>query len=336
MSRSSGAISAETVQEAVQVSNIRNIAIIGTGLVGSGMASLFIANGYRVRMLGISDAECDRGLKQVKENLADLVAEGILPEAMPAKFLERLSFTQAYSDLEGTDFVLEAVFERLDVKQSVYRLLEPHIGPDVVIASVTSAIPPNSLAESMAHRQRLIVAHPWNPPHLIPNIEVVRSDYTDDVSVDTLVALFESVNRTVVVLRKSIEGFIGNRLQHSLYREAIHLIEAGVATPEEIDKVVLSSFGPRFSSVGVLEYFDSCNLDLHYDVQTRLFPTLCNDAAPQKLVMDYIQRGELGLKTGKGLFEWDDAHKADFRHRKSAPFFKYFVWKENEDEGSRH
>ena len=312
------------------MNSIKNLAVIGTGLVGAGMATLFVSNGYHVQMLGINDSECARGLAFVKENLQDLVRENILPSDCPERFLKRLSFTQNYADLKDADFIIEAVFERLDVKQSVYQALEPHIRKDVVIASVTSAIPPNSLAEALENKQRLIVAHPWNPPHLIPNVDVVRSDYTDDATVNTLIELYESVNRKVVVLRKGIEGFIGNRLQHALYREAIHLVEEGIASPEEIDKVVLYSFGPRFSSVGVLEYFDSCNLDLHYDVQSKLYPTLCNEAEPQKLVMDLIRKGELGLKSGKGLFVWDEAHTADFRYRKSAPFFKYFVWKEDE------
>ena len=307
---------------------IRSIAVIGTGLVASGMATLFIANGYDTKMLGISPEECGRGLSLVRANLDDLVQAGVLPGHLPERFLKKLSFTLDYADLTDADFAVEAVFERAEVKHSVYRELEKVLSPDAVITSVTSAIPPDVLAEPLARKDRFLVAHPWNPPHLIPLVEAVRGKETSDGAVETLLSLYGGMGRKVVVLRKAAEGFIGNRLQHALYREALHLVEEGIASPEEIDQVMLSCLAPRFSSVGLLEYFDSCGLDLHYDVQSKLYPSLCAEAAPQKLVTDAIARGDLGMKTGRGLLEWDEEKKAALRRRKSEPFYRCFVWKE--------
>ncbi len=308
------------------------IGIVGTGLIGTGLAALFIANGYHVHMMGINDSECLRGENGVRENLYDLVKAGILPESYVNRFMQNLTITQSYEALCDVTFVLEAVFERLDVKHSVYRKLEEYCGEHVIIASATSAISADELAGGLIKKNRLIVAHPWNPPHLIPCVEIVKSSFTDESVLKYAIEILESIGRKVVVLNRSIEGFIGNRIMHAMYREALYLLEQGIASAQDIDRTILYSFGPRFESVGVLEYYDSCGLDLQNEVQTYLFPTLCTAQGPQKPVLHCLEQGKLGPKTGGGIYDWPREHQEEFRYRKSKPFFQYFKWIDPEEQ----
>jgi 3-hydroxybutyryl-CoA dehydrogenase len=223
-------------------------------------------------------------------------------------------------------FVFEAVSENVAVKQRVFQTLETVCGPETVFLSITSGIMAGKLVQGIAKKDRLLVAHAWNPPHLIPLVEVVATAYTDKNALARAVAFLEGLGRKVVLLKKDIPGFIGNRLMHAMYREALYLVEQGVATLEDIDATVLYSFGPRFSSVGLLEYYDSCGLDLQRSVQTYLLPELCNADAPQKLLTDAYDKGDYGPKTGKGLFDWNRKDAGDFRLRKSKPFFHFNHW----------
>ena len=179
----------------------------------------------------------------------------------------------------------------------------------------------------MKHPERFMVAHSWNPPHVIPLVEAVRAQATSEETVDRAVAFLKSLDREVVVLRKSVPGFIGNRIQHSMFREALSLIENGVATPEEIDRAVYFSFGQRYSGVGLMEYYDSCGLDLQMDVQSYLLAELSDAKGPQKPLTDCVAAGNLGAKTGKGLYEWSKEEQEDFRERKTRPFLRFVDWK---------
>lgn len=310
----------------------KEIGIIGTGLIASGMATAFIANGHLVRMLATGDSSRRKGENAVRKNLSELETEGIIAPYHTEQFLKNLKTTTNYGDLKHTELIVEAVAEKLDVKYSVYRKLEENCREDTVIASTTSAISADKLAEGLTRKNRLIVAHPWNPSHLVPCVEIVRSRYTDEFSFQKVMEIMKSIGKETVVLKKNIEGFIGNRIMHAMYREALYLVEKGVASPEDIDRMILNSFGPRFGSVGVLEYYESCGLDLQKEVQTYLFPTLCDAKGPQRPMLDCVERGELGPRTGKGIFEWSPEYQEEFRYRKSKPFFHCFKWKELEEE----
>jgi 3-hydroxybutyryl-CoA dehydrogenase len=277
-------------------------------------------------MLGINDAECERGMNTVKANFAAMAKARLITQKQIDASMKLLMITQRYEDMHEARFLVEAVLERIDIKHSVYRQLDKFVPGAKVLTSVTSAISVNELADGAAFKERLLVAHPWNPPHMIPNVEVVRSKYTSDVAMKAALEFFEYLGRKVVVLNKDIEGFIGNRIMHAMYREALYLIEQGIASAEEIDKVVYYSFGQRFSSVGLLEYFDSCGLDLHVDVETYLFPTLCCATGPQKIVLDNVEKGNLGMKTGQGIFDWSEKNTDDFMLRKERPFYQYVNW----------
>lgn len=301
----------------------KQIVIWGTGLMGAGIAALLVYHGYQALMIGRTEAGCTSGAASVRRNLEDYQVNGLINPLQVGQCMNRL-FTSADTQIAaGRDLHFEAVQEIVAKKQAVYETIESITQPNAVIMSMTSSLSPDLLSEQMRHPERFIVAHPWNPPHLVPCVEVVKGTRTSEDALQSSVALLTDLDREIVVLQHSIEGFIGNRIQHAMYREALNILESGVATAEEIDRTILSSIGQRFSMVGLLEYYDSCGLDLQYQVQSYLFPSLCNSTTPQETLMKHYKAGELGLKTGKGLFDWSKKDVEDFRRRKSQAFYKF-------------
>lgn len=315
----------------MQLRDIKVIGVAGTGLMGGDTAAVCLGNGYRVIMMGINEEECEKGRQNVRADFDELVKNGLLSQEQADRALSRLDVRVGFEHGRDCDYIFEAVLERVDVKGSVFQQLEAVCGRDTVFASITSGISADALADTVEHSDRLLVAHFWNPAHLIPLVEVVRSRYTSAAAVQLTVDLLGSLHKEIVVLDKNIPGFIGNRLMHAMYREALYLVENGVCSPEDIDRTVYYSFGQRFASVGLLEYYESVGLDLQHNVQSYLLDDLCNEGGPQKILKEHYEKGELGPKTGSGIFDWTKKDMADFRHRKNSPFFKMFNWEESRE-----
>lgn len=304
----------------------KHVAIIGTGMIGASLAALFTGNSFRTSMYAVNDTEADAGEERYKSYFTDLIdAELVTPEQAES-CAKLLTVTQSYKDLSDADFIFECVVERLDVKHSVFEEIEKYCHNYKAIASSTSALSADDLVEKMEDKSKLLVAHPWNPPHLVPCVEVMRSKYTSDEAVQFTVDILKAVGREPVVMKKSAEGFIANRLQHALYREAVYMVEEGIATPDDIDRTILSSFGPRYASIGLFEHFDYAGLDMIESIEDYLFPTLCNATKTQDVIKDHIAKGELGLKTMKGMYDWSEKDIEDFRYRASKPYLDYFNW----------
>ena len=310
----------------MKLQNINHIGIIGTGMIGASMALLFTGNGYKTTLYAINDTEAAAGLQRYKTYGKDLVANGLMTDVQAAACERLLGFTQDYADLADVDFIFECVVERLNIKHAIYAELEKHCTQLKAIASSTSALPADDLAKGLVQKELLAVAHPWNPPHLVPCVEVVRSESTSDEAVKVIVDLLNSVGRAPVIMKKSAPGFIGNRLQHALYREAAYMVEQGIASPEDIDTSLKTSFIPRYTSIGLFEHFDYAGLDMIMSIHETLFPTLCNATAPQDLIRIPYEAGNLGYKTGKGVLDWTGVDIDAFRKRASEPYLKFFNW----------
>ena len=232
-------------KERAKTADLPPVGVVGVGQIGADMAALLLAYGYPVVMYARSLEKAEKGRDSICRDYEDLIRFGKMSEKRKEQALTGLQLTDRYESLSGCAFIIEAVVERLEVKREVYDRLEAVCPPDTIILSETSGIPADTLAEKMKHPERFMVAHSWNPPLVIPLVEAVRAQATSEETVNRAVAFLESLDREVVVLRKSVPGFIGNRIQHSMFREALSLIENGVATPEEIDRAVYFSFGQR-------------------------------------------------------------------------------------------
>ncbi len=308
----------------MKLDNIKHIAIIGKGMIGASLAVLFTGNGYKTTIYARKDPE--KGLDSFDTYYKDLIEKGLVTPSQAAACRDLFSVTGSYEDLADADCIFECVVENLDVKYEVFAEIEKHCTHFKAIASTTSAIAVNDLAKGIKQKDKLMVAHPWNPPHLVPCIEVVKGEHTSEESIEYLSGLLESAGREVALMKKDAPGFIGNRLQHALYREAVNMVEQGIASPEDIDKTLKYSFIPRYTSIGLFEHFDYAGLDMVLSIEDYLFPTLCNADRTQPMIRELHDSGNLGFKTGKGVYDWSQKDLAEFRKKAGKPYLDFFNW----------
>jgi 3-hydroxybutyryl-CoA dehydrogenase len=304
--------------------DIKQVAVVGSGMIGASLAALFTGNGYRTTMCAISDAEA--GLARYSRCYQDLIEKGLVTERQAEICRRCLSVTRDLADIAEADFIIECVVENLEIKHGVYGRIEAHCKRFKVIASTTSAISADDLCGGLKAKEKLIVAHPFNPPHLVPCVEIAPSAETAPETLKIAEDFFLSVGRDPIVMKKGAPGFVANRLQHALFRECVHLVESGVATPEMVDRALKSSFVPRYTAVGIFEHFDYAGLDMMCEVEEYLFPTLCDAKGAQDLIRKPYEAGDLGFKTGKGVYDWSKIDIEDFRKRSTAPYLRFFNW----------
>jgi 3-hydroxybutyryl-CoA dehydrogenase len=303
--------------------DIKQVAVIGCGMIGPDISTSLLTNGIRVRLVGLDEEDASRGVANIEKDLTDLVDAAVIGHEERTQALGMVEkSTDISSAVRDADMVFEAVFEDVRVKQQVFAQIDDSCPDRAILCSSTSGLSPNDIGANIHHQDRMMVTHFWNPPYLVPLVEIVPHERLSAEARELALALIKRLGKVPVILKKDFPGHIGNRLQHALYREALYLIEQGVADPADIDKVVLASFGPRFSTIGPMEYFDSCGLDLHEKVQSYLYPTLCNEPKPQKILIDNVRAGNLGQKSRRGLFDWSDRDDEEFRRRRNKRFIE--------------
>ena len=297
------------------------IGIYGTGTIGSGQATLTIGNGCETVVIGHSKGGQERCRRAVARNWDDLIAAGLATEAAKTAALERMTITDDPAALAGCTFVFEAVSEDLAVKRQVYQTIRTHGGGDVIIASCTSSLGAEELGDLCGDPEHFLVAHPFQPVHLQPLVELVPGPETDPAVLARARALLDTLGRQVVTLKKSVPGFLVNRFAQALFRESIYLIEQGVTTAADIDKAVKYAMGMRYASIGLLEYFDAVGFDLESAIAKNVYPDLCDTKELQKLVLSGLASGKTGQAAGEGLYDWSKKDQDDFRLRKQSPYF---------------
>jgi 3-hydroxybutyryl-CoA dehydrogenase len=275
----------------------QKIGVIGAGLMGHGIAYLLAAAGHTVAIYDPS-AEWRGSLRARLKVALDLLGDD------PA-LLERIWAHEAMQPaMADTTFVFEAAPEKLPLKQQLFAELEAITTPTTILASNSSAIPSTAIGAKLRHRDRVIGTHFWNPPHLVPLVEVIQNEETSAETVRRTMALLRNAGRNPVHVKKDIPGFVGNRLQHALKREAIALIAAGVCDAETIDEVVKTGFGARMAVLGPMEQSDLVGLDLTLDIQNVLIADLDNSTEPTQFLKDKVASGKLGMRTGEGFRRW--------------------------------
>lgn len=311
----------------MKLDSVKQVAIIGTGMVGTSMAVLFTGHGYDTTIYALND-DLQKQSDEIYDNyFKQLDEHGLVTPAQAAVCKKHLTFTQDYNDISNADFVIECAFEDISVKHSIYKELDQYLEDPKAIISATSALSVEDLVVgSEKFSDRIIVAHPFFPPHLVPFFEVVKSKVTKDGVTEAAVELLESADREVVVLKKNAPGFIANRLQHALFREAIYIVEQGIADARDVDKAAKYSFMPRYTSIGIFEHLDNSGVDLNYNIENYLFKELSSADSAPKMICDLMEKGEYGVKSGKGVYDWSDVDMDDFRERVSAPYWSYFNW----------
>ena len=292
-----------------------DIAVIGAGLMGHSIALTFARAGNRVRVFDPSAESLASLHERVGASLrgvgvADAEVDTILDAIEPASSLDDC--------VKNADFVTEAAPEKLELKQSIFAEVEASAPADCILASNTSVIPITSIMSGLKDPSRALGTHWWNPGHLIPLVEIVRTEWTSEESLEWTDALLRDAGKTPVRVEKDVPGFIGNRLQHALWREAISLVERGICDAEAVDTVIKSCFGRRLAVLGPLENADLVGTDLTLDIHRNVLFDLESRQGPSPYLEQLVAEGKLGMKTGEGFRRWTPEEAQAVRERVSS------------------
>ena len=290
---------------------IRDITIIGGGLMGAGIAQVFASAQFPVTVYEPSS--------EARESLHQRVASNLTMIGGDPLCAETIQVTEDFAAaVSGADFVVEAAPERLELKRSIFSDLEKHAPEAAILASNTSVIPIHKITEGLHTVSRMIGTHWWNPPYLVPLVEVIQSERTSDDVVLEVMSLLRCVGKSPAHVQKDVPGFVANRLQHALWREAIAMVAEGICDAETLDNCVKNSFGLRLPVLGPLENADLVGLDLTLDIHRTIIPELdCSDG-PNPYLASHVEEGKLGFKTGEGFRKWTADEKEQLRRKLSA------------------
>jgi 3-hydroxybutyryl-CoA dehydrogenase len=282
------------------------IAVLGAGLMGHGIAQVFALAGHEVSIHDPVAASLDQVRSRIAANLRDLGDD----EAAVERVQPCTNLAQAVRD---ADFVVEAAPEDLELKRKLFRETEPHVRHDTILASNTSVIPITAIMQDLRERSRALGTHWWNPPFLVPLVEVIETQWTSRAAIDWTMVLHAAAGKKPAHVKKDVPGFIGNRLQHALWREAIALVEHGICDAETVDTVIKAAFGRRLAVLGPLENADLVGTDLTLAIHKTVLPAIDSRPAPSPYLERLVAEGKLGFKSGEGFRAWSPQQQAALR-----------------------
>lgn len=284
------------------------IAVVGAGLMGHGIAQVFALAGHDVTIYDSIAASLDTVKMRILANLKDLgddqkAVERVIPVS---------DLAQAVRD---ADYVVEAVLEDLPLKQKLFAEIESYVRPDTILASNTSVIPITRIMEGLKQRERALGTHWWNPPYLVPLVEVIETQWTSRSAIDFTMKLHAAAGKKPAHVKKDVPGFIGNRLQHALWREAVALVEHGICDAETVDTVIKSAFGRRLAVLGPLENADMVGTDLTLAIHRTVLPDIDSRPRPSPYLEKLVKDQKLGFKSGEGFRKWSPEQQAALRSK---------------------
>jgi 3-hydroxybutyryl-CoA dehydrogenase len=286
--------------------------IVGGGTMGADIAAIFLANGADAEVVEIDAA--------VQSSLPARVAASAAEISDGAR-LGRLRVVSTIGEVDWRDaaIVIECVFEVLGVKQSVFADLEKYAPGDIPLTSNSSGFPISRIAEGLTTSSRMAGLHFFMPGHLVPCVEVIRGEHTSPAVIDTVFATMAELGKKPVRVKKDVPGFLANRIQHALMREALSLVEQGFASAEDVDTAVRYGFGFRYVAAGPLLQKDLAGIDIHCAAAATMYPYLNNDQQPAKLMRDLVAAGKRGVKAKQGFYSWNDREiaAAEARYKKA-------------------
>ena len=278
-----------------------NAVIIGGGIMGGDIAIIYAANGWNVQVMSPS--------QKTREALMPRVESGLKKLGADASLARRVSAHAKLTDIDwsGVGMVVEAATEDLPLKQRLFAEVEALVAPDVPIASNTSNFPIGEIGRNLQHRGRVLGLHFFMPAHLVPLVEVVSADATDPKMAEGVVELMKRLGKAPIWVKKDVPGFVGNRIQHAMMREALYLIADGIVSPEGVDTAVRYGFGFRFIACGPVMQKEMSGWDTNFFVASALYPHLYKNDGPPALLKEMVEKNRLGMKTKQGFWSWDDA-----------------------------
>ena len=283
----------------------RNAAVIGGGVMGADIGVVFASGGWSVHLVEPSE--------RTRETLAQRIQSGM--EKMKAKEEGGFFIASKMEEIPWAEIeiAVEAVPEKLGIKQEVFAKMEELSRAEVPLTSNSSGFPISEIGKNLKTRSRMLGLHFFMPAHLAPLVEVVCSEATDLCLAEKVYSLMEQLGKKPVLVKKDIPGFLANRIQHALMREALSLVERGIATPEDVDDAVRYGFGFRYIAAGPLRQKDLTGVDTQYSAGVTIYPDLCNASSPSRYLREKVAAGHLGIKTKKGFYDWTDGEITLFK-----------------------
>jgi 3-hydroxybutyryl-CoA dehydrogenase len=284
------------------------ITVLGAGLMGHGIGQVFALAGHEVRIYDPIAASLDQVKTRISANLRDLgddqrAAERVHPCA---------DLAEAARD---ADYVVEAAPEDLPLKEKLFQEVEGYVRADTILASNTSVMPITSIMQGLKDRSRALGTHWWNPPFLVPLVEVIETQWTSPAAIAWTMKLHTDAGKKPAHVKKDVPGFIGNRLQHALWREAVSLVENGICDAETVDAVIKAAFGRRLAVLGPLENADMVGTDLTLAIHKTVLPAIDARPGPSPYLEKLVATGKLGFKSGEGFRKWTPEEQAALRAR---------------------
>ena len=314
-----------------RITSVGTVLVVGAGTMGHGIAQLLAMNHLRVRLVDQSDDFLERGRGWIRDNLAYMVELGEIDGSEAAAVLSHIAFsTDLAGSAAGAQFVIEAVNENFDLKRSIWQVLDAHAAADAILASNTSSYDINELAEGVSHPERVIGTHWFHPPQITPCVEVIPGRDASQANIDRVMQFLTDLGK-VPTRCESAPGFVANRLQLALAAEALALVAEGLATPEEVDRVVKTSFGFRLGAYGPFEIMDQAGADTYLSVFQYLYAKLGKaHFSPPPLLAEQVKAGRLGLKTSAGFYAYGAGAADAMRRERDRKFYARLKLTQNE------
>ena len=301
----------------MNVDDIKTVAMIGAGDMGHGIAEVALIAGFKVNLYDVKQEFVDKGERRIMESLDKLASKGRVPADHVEKIKSSLlkTTTDLAEAVKDADLAIEAAPEVLDLKKKIFSEMDKAAPANTLLASNTSTMSITEIAKSTGRPEKVFGMHYFNPAVIMKLVEVIHGDQTSDETIEIGRAYVEKIGKVPVIVRKDVPGFIANRIQAAVWREILWLVADGVATPQDVDRVVKTSIGRRWAAAGPFEVTELAGLDLKQEILKELLPSLASGAEVPPILREKVARGELGTKAGKGFYEWTAEGARDLRER---------------------
>ena len=303
------------------MSNFKHISVAGAGTMGASLAQTFALFGYDVKVFDIYETALEKAKRLVDLNQETWIKQGIVTQTQSDDLKKKIVYTNDLQALKNSDFLIEAILENLDVKHKFWKEVSALVRPDAILCSNTSGLSITSIAEAVEHPERFAGMHWMNPPHIIPLIEVIQAKLTSDETIQVVYDFALELKKKPVKV-KDAPSFVLNRIQQAILREALYIVQEGIATPEGVDDVMKYALGFRYAAFGPFEICDLGGLDIHNNISKYTFPDLCDAKEPFGLIKDCVDNNNLGVKTGKGFYDYSNGRDAEVIRYRDTMFTK--------------
>ena len=285
----------------MRIEDIKKIGVVGAGTMGAGVAQIFAEFGYTVILYNRSKA----GMERAVERLQSKVAVNPIPiEAEAEVEGAEIYTTHDLTALARVDLISESIAENLEIKQEIFGQLNEICDANTLFTTNTSGLSISQIATAVSHPDRFAGVHFFNPPEIVPAVEVIKGEATSDATCDVLIDLLKQLHKQPILVQKDVPGFVASRLQFAVVREALHLVEEGIASPADIDAVMKHGLGLRWALLGPLEIADLGGLDIFNTVGSYVAKSLSNATDSPQVLQDLVAAGKLGAKTGSGFYDY--------------------------------